>query len=473
MSIQASRIMSGVVRPVIMTWIASMDSVRAKLCLLTVETLEEPRVFFLLFFLMQLIPVVRKMDGLTTIGGVRQPQTMMSTVNGLSVQIEKVPLTAEPEMVMMALVIFLSFSMVIPMNHVLLLVVMTDVLGVQKLQTMTLTKKWGFCKNDGYSLLLVAAHEFGHTIGLDHLRSKSALMYPTYSAVENFELPQDDINGARRLYGQRRSALPPLELERCGGGVTEGFVRTTTTAPNTRGKTRPNIKTTTQATTTRSNTASSDNVCDLTSVDAVLLFNPEIYVFKGYHFWRINSRNKAIRRGPYLISDQWPGGPRTVDAAYKIPQDEAVILFKGQRYWIFDSYHLKAGYPKYLSELGLPQSLLKVDLAVNWYRSKHRKRTYFFSGDQYFRYNELKERMDRRYPKNIVNWNMDSTDFDAAIEDAYTKRHTVFFRGNRVYLLHNYKFNIRGVYNLDAYLGCREETVRLARPAPIRDVNQP
>jgi len=334
-------------------------------------------------------------------------------------------------------------------------------------------KKWGFCKNDGYSLLLVAAHEFGHTIGLDHSRSKSALMYPTYSAVENFELPQDDINGARRLYGPRRSALPPLELERCGGGGTEGFVRTTTTAPNTRGKTRPNIKTTTQATTTRSNTASSDNVCDLTSVDAVLLFNPEIYVFKGYYFWRINSRNKAIRRGPYLISDQWPGGPRTVDAAYKRPQDEAVILFKGQRYWIFDSYHLKAGYPKYLSELGLPQSLLKVDLAVNWYRSKHRKRTYFFSGDQYFRYNELKERMDRRYPKNIVNWNMDYTDFDAAIEDPYTKRHTVFFRGNRVYLLHNYKFNIRGVYNLDAYLGCREETVRLARPAPIRDVNQP
>merc|ERR1719259_940497 len=300
MSIQASRIMSGVVRPVIMTWIASMDSVRVKLCSLTVETLEEPRVFFLLFFLIKLMSVVRKMDGLTTIGGVRQPQTMMSTVNGLSVQIEKVPLTAEPEMVMMALVIFLSFSMVIPMNHVLLLVVMTDVLGVQKLQTMTLTKKWGFCKNDGYSLLLVAAHEFGHTIGLDHSRSKSALMYPTYSAVENFELPQDDINGARRLYGPRRSALPPLELERCGGGGTEGFVRTTTTAPNTRGKTRPNIKTTTQATTTRSNTASSDNVCDLTSVDAVLLFNPEIYVFKGYYFWRINSRNKA---SPWSVSD--------------------------------------------------------------------------------------------------------------------------------------------------------------------------
>ena len=30
--------------------------------------------------------------------------------------------------------------------------------------------------------------------------------------------------------------------------------------------------------------------------------------------------------------------------------------------------------------------------------------------------------MDRRYPKNIVNWNMDYTDFDAAIEDPYTKR---------------------------------------------------
>lgn len=39
--------------------------------------------------------------------------------------------------------------------------------------------KWGFCEGDGYSLFLVATHEFGHAIGLDHSNVAGALMFPT------------------------------------------------------------------------------------------------------------------------------------------------------------------------------------------------------------------------------------------------------------------------------------------------------
>jgi hypothetical protein len=46
----------------------------------------------------------------------------------------------------------------------------------------------------------VAAHEFGHSIGLAHSRVRGALMFPTYSGPQRF-LHQDDVEGVRALYG--------------------------------------------------------------------------------------------------------------------------------------------------------------------------------------------------------------------------------------------------------------------------------
>ncbi|XP_037357539.1 matrix metalloproteinase-9-like [Talpa occidentalis] len=61
-------------------------------------------------------------------------------------------------------------------------------------------KKWGFCPDKGYSLFLVAAHEFGHALGLDHSSVPAALMYPMYSFTEQPPLHEDDIKGIQHLY---------------------------------------------------------------------------------------------------------------------------------------------------------------------------------------------------------------------------------------------------------------------------------
>lgn len=55
----------------------------------------------------------------------------------------------------------------------------------------------------GTSLFAVAAHEFGHSLGLSHSSVSGALMYPWYQGLKaNFELPDDDREAIQRLYGK-------------------------------------------------------------------------------------------------------------------------------------------------------------------------------------------------------------------------------------------------------------------------------
>lgn len=58
----------------------------------------------------------------------------------------------------------------------------------------------------GVNLLLVAAHEFGHALGLDHSRDRRALMFPSYQYVNTngYRLPDDDRRGVQALYGKQK-----------------------------------------------------------------------------------------------------------------------------------------------------------------------------------------------------------------------------------------------------------------------------
>ncbi len=59
----------------------------------------------------------------------------------------------------------------------------------------------------GIDIFQVAAHEIGHSIGLNHTGVANSLMNPSYS--ENFSGPQaDDIAGARFMYGAAVVTVP-------------------------------------------------------------------------------------------------------------------------------------------------------------------------------------------------------------------------------------------------------------------------
>lgn len=138
-----------------------------------------------------------------------------------------------------------------------------------------------------------------------------------------------------------------------------------------------------------------------TSYDAITIIRGEIFIFKGRYLWRIGA--EGLHDGyPHEIAKMWnelPHGLVNVDSVYENKRRQ-IVFFIGERklifcllseveinfqigkqFYVFHSQHLLPGYPKPLTDLGLPASLDKIDAALVW---GHNNRTYFYSGKLHF-----------------------------------------------------------------------------------------
>ncbi|XP_023273518.1 collagenase 3-like isoform X1 [Seriola lalandi dorsalis] len=214
--------------------------------------------------------------------------------------------------------------------------------------------------NAGYVLFMVAAHEFGHSLGLSHSDDAGALMYPVYSYrnPDTFVLPRDDVNGIQSLYGPNPDKDPSVPEPK---------------PPKT------------------------PDACDSTMVlDAVTTLRGEMLFFKDSFLWRSYPQSNTPQQS--LITNFWPSAPVNIDAAYESRVSDRILLFKDRKVWAFTGYNPVPGYPKPLTSLGLPSHVRKIDAAL--YDTRSRK-TLFFVGNSYFSYDEARRTMDRGFPKRI------------------------------------------------------------------------
>ncbi|KAK9402466.1 stromelysin-1-like [Crotalus adamanteus] len=196
----------------------------------------------------------------------------------------------------------------------------------------------------GTNLFLVAAHEFGHSLGLQHSSNLGALMFPIYQPMDPkaLRLHPDDIEGIQSLY--------------------------------------------------------------------------------------------ALSTG--------------VDAAYENRDKDIVFLFKGQKYWSSRGNIIEYGFPRNIQSLGFPHTIKKVDAAAY---DSNSKKTYFFSGDRYWRYDDEKNSMERGR-KITADFHNIHSKVDAAFID---NGRFYLFSGSKQYEFESATKRFLGIKKSNSLLGCQ------------------
>ncbi|EFA09264.2 matrix metalloproteinase-2 [Tribolium castaneum] len=342
--------------------------------------------------------------------------------------------------------------------------------------------------DEGTNLFNVAAHEFGHSLGLSHSSEEGALMYPWYKEMENgfdYELPDDDKLGIQALYGARTTRLWDRIKPYRPPTTTTTTTTTTTRRPYFRPSQRPfnpngrhphnpynpyhphknnpkkpmhpdkkyhNPKehpgrypvhryTTARPTppprfpdkypdwrhhnSDKEGPKRPPDTCD-TSYDAVAVIRREVFFFKDEYFWRIDETGVLMPGYPAEIRRLWRDLPPNfthVDAVYERP-DNKIVFFIDDRFYVFTGNRLEPGYPRPLTDLGLPETLKKIDGAMIW---GHNGKTYFYSGSMYWRFDEEERKVELDYPRDMSMWSGVGTDIDAVFQ--WKDGRTYFFKG--------------------------------------------